>query len=86
MHDPWSDHAFQSIHDSKVIPVKLGHRDVAVQTVLSVSITELCANWTVAANVADREGLTGTAQRLRNDVEAFKLAEAAGKGFIVVIT
>jgi hypothetical protein len=44
--------------------------------VLSISIGEMRANWLCAASLADREGMHGVAERLRNDVKVIERLKA----------
>lgn len=55
---------YQSISKVREIPAEEGQRPI---TVITVSKTELVANWRCAAKLAELEGMHGVAERLRTD-------------------
>jgi hypothetical protein len=53
---------------------------------VEVGIKELTANWRCAASLADKEGMHGTADRLRHDADTFDLLAKSGDFVIKVDT
>ncbi len=69
-----TEHPKQSISDTRFEGDTL---------VLSISISEMRANWLCAASLADRDGMHGVGERLRNDV---KVIERLKSGDLVRFT
>lgn len=57
-------------------------QEVTTKTVVKVSMMEILAVWRCAASLANREGMTGTAERLNNDADRF---EELGSGTVIEI-
>jgi hypothetical protein len=63
------------------INVKVEHGEAVVE--LTVSKGELMANWQCAASLAEKEGMSGTASRLRADVAVMERLKAGDRILIV---
>lgn len=64
--------AFQAIQNIEVI---VDDNDILPRTVVTVNLHDLCASLEIAATVAVRDGMTDTAQRMRNDVKVLSSLE-----------